>query len=66
MDLIEALEMAIKDEQAAVEKYRCHARQAEQPENRLLFEQLAREEETHLARLTERLQAIKLLGFEKK
>jgi len=61
MNLIESLEMAIKDESEAVERYREFARNASDPENRLLFEQLAREELSHYQRLTERLKALKLL-----
>jgi rubrerythrin len=62
MSTREALEMAIADEAQARDKYHELARQAEDPESRILFEQLAREEESHHKRLSERLRAIKLLG----
>ena len=58
----EALEMAIENEEQARDKYRELARRAEDPETRLLFEQLAREEEAHHKRLNDKLRAIKLLG----
>lgn len=63
MNIKEALELAIKDEAAAVEKYKKMAREAEDPESRLLFEQIAREEDSHHKRLSERLKAIKLLNM---
>ncbi len=58
----DALEMAIEAEKKAREKYRELAKQAEDPESRLLFEQLAKEEDTHHKKLTDMLKAIKLLG----
>lgn len=61
MNLIEALEMAIKDEAEAVQKYRDYAKNAPDPESRLLFEQLAKEENAHHTKLNERLKAIKLM-----
>jgi len=61
VNLKEALEAALQDEAAAVEKYQERARQAEDPESRLLFEQLSREEAVHYQRLSERLKAVKLL-----
>jgi rubrerythrin len=61
MELIKYLEEAIAEENSAVEKYRKCAQLAEDPETRLMFEQLAREEEQHGKRLRERLKAIKLL-----
>lgn len=62
MQLKEALEMAIDAEEKAMDRYRGMAKEAEDPETRLLFEQLAREEEGHRKRLSDRLKAIKLLG----
>jgi rubrerythrin len=58
----EALKMAIEAEETARDRYRELAKQAEEPETRLLFEQLARDEDLHNKRLTDRLRAIKLLG----
>ena len=58
----EALEIAIEDEEKARERYRELAKQAGDPETRLLFEQLAREEDVHGKRLADKLRAIKLLG----
>lgn len=61
MSLEEALEAAVQEEAEAVERYQELARQAEDPESRLLFEQLSREEAVHYQRLSERLKAVKLL-----
>jgi len=61
MKIKEALELAIKQEEKAQEKYSELAREAEDAETRLLFEQLAKEEEAHQRRLSDRLKAIKLL-----
>jgi rubrerythrin len=58
----EALEMAIESEEKAGDTYHELARQAEGPEGRLLFEQLAREEDVHHKRLMDKLKAIRLLG----
>lgn len=62
MNLKEALELSCKEEAAAVEKYNQIASQVEDPETRLMLEQIAREEAGHLKQLKERLKAIKLLG----
>lgn len=62
MDLKEALTLAIKEEEKARDRYKEMARQAEDQETRLMLEQLAREEEGHYRKLTERLKAIKLMG----
>lgn len=62
MDIKEALQMAIEAEARAGERYRDLAKQAEDPEIRLLFEQLAREEDNHFKRLSERLKAVRLMG----
>lgn len=61
MNLIEALKMAIEDERAAMNHYQELASQAQDPETRLLFEQLSREEESHLQRLTNKLKSLKAL-----
>ena len=61
MTIREALEIAIKAEANARQRYLDMAAMAEDPESRLLFEQLAREEESHEKRLAERLKAIKLM-----
>lgn len=60
--MIEALEIAIDAEAKARDRYENMAEMAEDPETRLLCEQLAREENSHYKRLTDRLKAIKLLG----
>lgn len=62
MQIIEALKMALEAEEKARDRYRDLAKQADDPESRLLFEQLAREEESHYKRLSDRLKAIKLIG----
>ncbi|WP_054692549.1 ferritin-like domain-containing protein [Syntrophomonas palmitatica] len=62
MNLIEALQTALKDEAEAVANYRQMASQADDPETRVMHEQIAREEESHYKRLSERLKAIKLFS----
>lgn len=62
MNLKEALEYAVKDESEAIKFYKNMASEAEDPETRLMLEQIAREEEGHYKRLSERLKALKLLG----
>ncbi|ADI01718.1 MAG TPA: hypothetical protein GXX39_07095 [Syntrophothermus lipocalidus] len=61
MDIIAALETAIKEEKEASARYRELAAQASDPETRLMFEQIAREEESHYKRLVDRLKAVKLM-----
>ena len=61
-ELIKALEFAINAEAKARDHYENMAKLAEEPETRLLCEQLAREENSHYERLCHRLNAIKLLG----
>lgn len=61
MNIREALELAISDEDRARQKYEDMALIAEDPETRLLLEQISREEESHLKRLKERLKALKLM-----
>ncbi|NLO21551.1 MAG: hypothetical protein GX119_06075 [Syntrophomonadaceae bacterium] len=58
----EAMELAIDEELKAAERYRNMARDAVDPETRLLMEQLAREEDMHYHKLSERLKAIRLMG----
>jgi len=62
MNLREALEIAVKDEAEAIKFYKDLAGQAEDPETRVMLEQIAREEEGHFKRLSDRLKAIKLRG----
>jgi len=62
MDLREALELAVKEEAKAMQNYTKLAGEAEDPETRLMLEQIAKEEAGHLKRLSERLKAIKMLG----
>ncbi|MDH7479393.1 MAG: ferritin family protein [Syntrophomonadaceae bacterium] len=61
-ELVAALKKAIEHEREAATRYREMALYADEPETRLLLEQIALEEENHLNILTKRLQAIKLLG----
>ncbi|KUG05053.1 hypothetical protein ASZ90_017542 [hydrocarbon metagenome] len=62
MDIKEALDIAIQEELKAVARYRQMAGEAEDAETRLLLEQLAREEDMHHRKLSERLKAIRLMG----
>ncbi len=62
MNTKEALELAIEQELKAHDRYKELAKQADDPETRLMFEQIAREEEGHYKRLVDRLKAIKLMG----
>lgn len=61
-ELIAALKKAIEQEREAAARYREMALNADEPETRLLLEQIALEEENHLNLLIKRLQAIRLLG----
>lgn len=61
MNLKEALELAVEQEARAMENYTKLAGDAADPETRLMLEQIAKEEASHLKRLSERLKAIKLL-----
>ena len=60
--MIEALELAIATEVEGRDNYEYMAQLAEDPETRLLCEQIAREENEHFKLLSDRLKAIKLLG----
>ncbi|NLB51350.1 MAG: hypothetical protein GX808_00195 [Syntrophomonadaceae bacterium] len=62
MTIIEAMKMAIEAETKAAARYRELAEIADDNETRLLFEQLASEEDAHYKRLSERLKALKLMG----
>lgn len=62
MNLREALEIAVKDEAKAIKFYKDLVGQAGDPETRVMLEQIAREEEGHFKRISDRLKAIKLLG----
>jgi len=62
MNLVEVLQKAINNEEEAARNYREMASQADDPETRLMLEQIAREEESHFKRLSERLKAIKLFN----
>jgi len=62
MNLKEALETAVQAEKAAMERYTKLAQEVEDPETRLMLEQIAKEEEGHLKKLKERLKAISLVG----
>jgi len=62
MNIRQAIELALQQENEAKERYLELARLAEDQETRLMLEQIAREEESHYKRLMERLKAIKLMG----
>ena len=62
MDVRQALELAIEAEAKSRDRYLELAKQAEDGETPLLLEQIAREEDSHLRRLSERLKAIKLMN----
>ena len=61
MTLKEALQLSIEAEKNAMDRYTDMAKEVEDPETRLLLEQIAREEAGHLKKLKERLKAISLL-----
>ncbi|HRY12610.1 MAG TPA: ferritin family protein [Syntrophomonadaceae bacterium] len=61
MNLKEALELSIEAEKNAMERYTNLAKEVEDPETRLMLEQIAREEAGHLKKLKERLKAVTLL-----
>jgi len=60
MDIREMLKKAIEDEKGSRDLYKRLAQEAEDPEKRVVFEELARDEENHHRRLKEMLMAIKL------
>jgi len=61
MNIIDVLTKAMEFEKKSAERYRDYAGQAEDTDSRLLFEQLARDEDTHCKQLQARLNAYKLL-----
>ena len=61
MNLKEALELSIQAEKNAMERYTDLAKEVEDPETRLMLEQIAREEAGHLKKLKDRLKAVSLL-----
>ncbi len=61
MNLKEALELSIQAEKSAMERYMKLAQEVEDPETRLMLEQIAHEEAGHLKRLKERLKSISLV-----
>lgn len=64
LNALQALELAIQEEAKARDRYLdLAAKLAEDGETRLLLEQIAREEDSHLKRLTERLKALKLMDI---
>ena len=54
--------MAVQAEMAAMNNYNSLAQEVEDPETRLMLEQIAKEEAGHLKKLKERLKAISLVG----
>jgi rubrerythrin len=61
VDVIKFIEEAIEKEEADKEKYHKMAEEAEDPEARMVFAQLARDEENHARVLRERLTAIRMM-----
>ena len=61
MDIEQAIEEAIQEELDAQVKYRAAAASSPDAQTRLMFEQMAREEEMHEKRLRDRLRALKLI-----
>ena len=61
-NLQKAMQMAIDEENKSNANYRQLAKEAEDQETRLLFEQLANEEAMHAKKLTERLKNLKMMG----
>ncbi|NOZ59173.1 MAG: rubrerythrin [Euryarchaeota archaeon] len=63
-ELIRMVEEAIESEKGSQERYRRAAQEARDPETKVFFEQLVRDEERHERLLRERLKTLKLLrGF---
>jgi len=63
-ELIRMVEEAIESEKTSQERYRRAAQEARDPETKVFFEQLVRDEERHEQLLRERLKTLKLLrGF---
>ncbi len=62
LNALQALELAIQEEAKARDRYLdLAAKLAEDGETRLLLEQIAREEDAHLKRLSDRLKTLKLM-----
>lgn len=61
MNIITILNTAMEIEKKSAEHYREYANNAEDTDIRILFEQLAREEESHFKQLQARLNAYKLM-----
>lgn len=61
MEIKEVLKIAMDHEKKAADNYWEFAKQADDTDSRLLFEQLARDEENHYRQLQSRLNAYKLL-----
>lgn len=61
MNIIDILTNAMEFERKSGERYRKYASEAEDTDSRILFEQLARDEESHFKQLQARLNAYKLL-----
>jgi rubrerythrin len=61
LDAIKLIEEAIASEQTAQERYKKGAVDADDPETRSLFEQLAGWEDSHQALLKERLATLKMM-----
>ncbi|MDD3270091.1 MAG: ferritin family protein [Syntrophomonadaceae bacterium] len=61
-NLQKAIQMAIDEEFKSNANYKQLAKDAEDQETRLLFEQLAGEEAMHAKKLSERLKNLKMMG----
>ncbi|GEM_PF-540055 len=60
-ELIRVLEEAIESERGAQERYRKAIEKASDPETRIFFEQLVKDEERHEQLLRDRLKTLKFL-----
>lgn len=60
-EVLRAVEEAIEDEKNAQKRYREAAERAQEPEVRLFFEQLLRDEEEHERLLRDRLKTLRLM-----
>lgn len=61
-NLQKAMQMAIEEEKKSHANYQKLAKEAEDQETRLLFEQLSNEEAMHAKKLSERLKNLKMMG----
>lgn len=62
INLQKAIQRAIEEENKSQDNYKQLAKDAEDQETRLLFEQLSNEEAMHARKLSERLKNLKMMG----